>query len=337
MDCIDAIDKSKYAVTCFYLEKDSLAPFDMTSYHHINFVLWENDGTPLDLEKYVDIHDLKIVFVAGWAIKSYNQGITKLSGNKIPVVLMMDTPWRISAKKIAFVLYFLLFRKRYYHYAWVPGSQQVKYASKLGFKPSEIGTGLYTTNTAIFNNANKVKTQDTSLKKLLFAGRLISYKGVDTILNAWNRIDNKDKKGWELEFIGNGPLADAIQKAGFKVLPFLQLNELSNYFQKSNAFYLGSYQENWGVAVHDAAACGLPLVLSNNVLAGDVFLENEKNGFVFTAGDDRELAMVLKKLFALDAKQMEDMELRSFELSKKVSVEKWLGVVENFIKISFKN
>jgi glycosyltransferase involved in cell wall biosynthesis len=57
-----------------------------------------------------------------------------------------------------------------------------------------------------------------------------------------------------------------------------------------------SRHETWGVVVNEAAASGLPLVLSDRVGAARDLVRDGENGFVVPADDVRAAADALRKL-----------------------------------------
>src|SRR5207244_11365398 len=56
-------------------------------------------------------------------------------------------------------------------------------------------------------------------------------------------------------------------------------------YAASDVFALLSEREPWGVVVNEAAACGLPLVLSDQVGAAHDLLRDGENGVLVPAGD----------------------------------------------------
>jgi len=63
-------------------------------------------------------------------------------------------------------------------------------------------------------------------------------------------------------------------------------------------FALLSEREPWAVVVNEAAACGLPLVLSDRVGAAHDLLRDRENGFLVGAGDVDAASTALRRLAA---------------------------------------
>jgi glycosyltransferase involved in cell wall biosynthesis len=72
--------------------------------------------------------------------------------------------------------------------------------------------------------------------------------------------------------------------------------ELAQMYVDADVFALLSRHEPWGVAVNEAAASGLPLLLSDRVGAAADLLPDGGNGFIVQAGDVRAAAAALNRL-----------------------------------------
>lgn len=84
----------------------------------------------------------------------------------------------------------------------------------------------------------------------------------------------------------------------------------------ADVFVLLSDREPWGVVVNEAAACGLPLVLSDRVGSAPDLLRDGENGSLVPTGDVQAAAAALRRL--LDAGERARTGARSREL-----VEAW--------------
>jgi len=64
-------------------------------------------------------------------------------------------------------------------------------------------------------------------------------------------------------------------------------------FQKADVFILPSLHESFGLVVLEAMACGLPVIVTNQVGASDHVIDGE-NGFIVSAGSVKQLADKIK-------------------------------------------
>jgi glycosyltransferase involved in cell wall biosynthesis len=106
--------------------------------------------------------------------------------------------------------------------------------------------------------------------------------------------------------------------------------ELARRYVEADVFALLSRHEPWGVVVNEAAASGLPLVLSNRVGAAYDLLRDGENGFLVPAEDIGAAAGAIRKL-AEDADLRRRMGERSRELVRAwnydASVESFVAAV----------
>jgi glycosyltransferase involved in cell wall biosynthesis len=85
-------------------------------------------------------------------------------------------------------------------------------------------------------------------------------------------------------------------------------------YAAADVFALLSEREPWAVVVNEAAACGLPLVLSDRVGAAHDLLRDGENGCLVAAGDVHAAARALRGL-AADPKLRRAQGARSRELA----------------------
>jgi glycosyltransferase involved in cell wall biosynthesis len=111
-------------------------------------------------------------------------------------------------------------------------------------------------------------------------------------------------------------LAAACADAGVTLVTItggLGEEELARRYVDADVFALLSRHETWGVVVNEAAASGLPLVLSDRVGAARDLLRNGENGFLVQVDDPEAAADAFRQL-AADADLRRRMGERSREL-----------------------
>lgn len=100
-------------------------------------------------------------------------------------------------------------------------------------------------------------------------------------------------EGWEAQ----GP--DCFRRGAKRVLflPFQNQSRMPDVYRTGDVLVLpsrGRY-ETWGLAVNEAAACGLPAIVSSHVGCGPDLIENGVTGWTFKSGDCRALTRVLEQ------------------------------------------
>jgi glycosyltransferase involved in cell wall biosynthesis len=134
---------------------------------------------------------------------------------------------------------------------------------------------------------------------VLSVGRLVFDKGLDVLIRAVTAAGDSRLR---LVFAGSGPdeaaLIELARQLDVRLLITGDLAEaaLADEYVKADVFALLSVHETWGVVVNEAAASGLPLVLSERVGAARDLLRDGENGFVVPSGDVAATAAALKRL-----------------------------------------
>ncbi len=148
-------------------------------------------------------------------------------------------------------------------------------------------------------------------KRLLFIGRLHPVKGLDILLQAWQQLEPRFPD-WDLRIVGmdeDGYLARLQQLAdelGLRRVHFPGPafgSEKTKEFQQARLFVLPTHSENFGVAVAEALAHGLPAVVTKGAPWAD--LETRGCGWWIEQGVD-SLAECLRSALALTPEQLRD-------------------------------
>jgi glycosyltransferase involved in cell wall biosynthesis len=168
---------------------------------------------------------------------------------------------------------------------------------------------------------------------VLCVARLVPEKGIDTLARAIAATGDErvvlrvSGQGQELE-----RLLDLCLELGLRssMGGDLSGDELAAQYVEADVFALLSRHEPWGVVVNEAAASGLPLVLSDRVGAAHDLLVDGENGFVVPSDDVDATAAALKRL-ADDPELRRSMGMRSRELVRdwgyEPSVESFVAAV----------
>lgn len=106
-------------------------------------------------------------------------------------------------------------------------------------------------------------------KRVTFLSRILKQKGVDLLLDVWSRIE-KDRRfeDWTLSIVG--PIGDFAEKMVSKAqnlhckrvdFPGMISGDAKfRYLAESSIFVLPTHSENFGIAVAEALACGIPVI-----------------------------------------------------------------------------
>jgi glycosyltransferase involved in cell wall biosynthesis len=138
---------------------------------------------------------------------------------------------------------------------------------------------------------------------LLFLSRLHVKKGCELLIDAFKQIRDES-----LHLVMAGPSADAAYlgqlksraggNSGITFTGMLSGNLKWGAFAAADVFVLPSHQENFGIAVVEAMACGTPVLVSNKV---NIWREIVNSGSGFAENDDDSGTLrLLQRWLALD-------------------------------------
>ena len=148
-----------------------------------------------------------------------------------------------------------------------------------GIAPERIRMINLGADTSVFNFMPKL-ARDKFV--ILFIGALGRHKGIHILLEAFKRAALPNA-----ELVLVGPRSDDTifrdYEGVFTHREYMPHSELSAQYQDADVFVLPSFIDSWGMVVNESMACGTPVIVSENVGSKD--LVNDRNGFVFRAGD----------------------------------------------------
>jgi glycosyltransferase involved in cell wall biosynthesis/GT2 family glycosyltransferase len=153
---------------------------------------------------------------------------------------------------------------------------------------------------------------------VLSVARLAPEKGPDVLVRA---VAEAADDRLLLVLAGEGPERDALRRLADEVGARLVLlgdvawERIVELYVAADVFALLSQREPWAVVVNEAAACGLPLVLSDRVGAAHDLLREGENGFLVPAGDVAATVAALRAV-AADPELRRAQGARSRELAR---------------------
>ena len=172
---------------------------------------------------------------------------------------------------------------------------------------------------------------------VLSVARLAPEKGLDTLIRAIAAVDDQHLV---LALVGDGPEREQLERLAEELdvravfIGDAAWQRIVEVYVAADVFALLSQREPWGVVVNEAAACGLPLILSDRVGAAHDLLRDGENGALVLAGDIEAAATALRAL-AADPSLRRAQGARSRELARDwgygPSVEGFLAAVREAV------
>ncbi|MCX8093180.1 MAG: glycosyltransferase [Candidatus Goldbacteria bacterium] len=154
-------------------------------------------------------------------------------------------------------------------------------------------------------------TPDDNIKKenfYLFLGALVEYKKPDFVVKIFTNYF-KDKK---LLIVGNGPLKkylDQIKGDNVEIITDAKNEDIRDFYRKAKCFLFPG-EEDFGITMAEANACGTPVLALNKGGALEIIKQGETGEFYDGTEDDfiNKLEKIDKKLY--DIKIMYQNALR---------------------------
>lgn len=178
---------------------------------------------------------------------------------------------------------------------------------------------------------NRLEINDETI--VISVGQFIYRKGFDVLIKSMNDIQNAT-----LYIIGGQPtkeyseLISTLGLTNIKFLPFMKPEELRLYYQVADVFVLPTRYDIWGLVVNEAMAQALPVVTTEQCVAGLEMIDDGKNGFVVPVDDEHRLAEKINHILQ-DEKLRMSMARNSLNVAKDYSIEE---MTEKHIEIFYK-
>ena len=126
---------------------------------------------------------------------------------------------------------------------------------------------------------------------ILFCGQMIERKGVDLLLQAFDRLIRAGIQARLLLVGREADLPEMLRSLPTETQQFIHYagfhdpEYLPQFFEQADLFVLPSRYDGWGVVVNQALGAGLPIICSDAVGASVDLVEPGINGAIVPAGD----------------------------------------------------
>lgn len=183
-------------------------------------------------------------------------------------------------------------------------------------------------------------TSESSDAVFLFCGQMIRRKGIDLLLDAFDRLA-KDDAPVRLWLVG--PEADLSRhmnglsdpgRRRVEVLGFQDPEDLPALFQQADVFVLPSRHDGWGVVVNEALGSGLPLICSDAVGAAHDLVVPEQNGVRVPAGEVAPLRRAMARMVDrpdLRKQWGENSRVMAADWSSEAGAERWVNLIRDIL------
>ena len=166
-----------------------------------------------------------------------------------------------------------------------------------GVSAKKIRVNSYGVNLESFCPGNK----KDDVFRVLQVSKISVGKGVLTLLAAFSALDRPDSElcfaGAGLEISGLSETINRSKSNQVKFLPHVRHQEsLKEYYNNASVFVLASVSDGFALVVAQAMACGLPVIVTENVGAKDLITDGE-NGFIVPVASPEKITDRLRFLY----------------------------------------
>ncbi|SEC18553.1 Glycosyltransferase involved in cell wall bisynthesis [Paramicrobacterium humi] len=173
--------------------------------------------------------------------------------------------------------------------------------------------------------------------RIIFVGRITGEKQIDVLIRAFAQIDSSlDAR---LEIIGGGDqkrnlehlaeqlgLADRVTFTGY-----VTDEQLRAAYARATVLAMPSIAELQSIVTMEAMASALPVVAAN-AMALPHLVHDGANGYLFTPGDENELAARLTDVLTADAESLRAMKQASLDLIRPHDIQNTLSTFESLYR-----
>jgi glycosyltransferase involved in cell wall biosynthesis len=258
--------------------------------------------------------DPEVVVVSGWSTFASQAAIAWSRRRGVPYVLLVESNerdvrpgWRRAVKGLVVPTVV-----RGAAAVLVVGSLARESMLARGVHPERVSVVANTVDVERFaRDAGALRERRDELRRALGLGaedvailsvaRLSPEKGLDTLVRA---VAAAGDPRLVVLIAGSGPERERLRSLAhglgvrLVLLPDVPWERIVERYAVADVFALLSRHEPWGVVVNEAAACGLPLVLSDRVGAAYDLLEHGRNGALVAVDDVTAAAEAIGDLAA---------------------------------------
>lgn len=306
----------KYVELTVLFERKSASDRDEKWRHdiYINFKavflkgkdIGSDNSIGFDALKYLKRGLFDIFVIAGYASPAATIAILYCRFNRIPYIINSDGAFIKKESVFKRELKRLLIGGAI---AWLcTGKTSSEYLKLYGAKEGKIFIYPFTSirEKDIINRPLQDKEKAIIRKRLginedivvLSVGRFIYSKGYDILLNACKYIDPKVGI-YIVGGLASKEYIDIKNNLGLNNIHFIDFKtkkDLDDYYCAANMFVLPTRSDVWGLVINEAMAKGLPVITTDQCIAGLELIQNEINGYIVPVENDKLLSDKINKL-----------------------------------------
>lgn len=243
----------------------------------------------------------EVVVLPGWGFKEAIAGLGWAMRNGIARVVVSDSHELDGSSRLRDLFKRTIILR--FNSGFVAGATSAEYLARLGIPRALIFTGCDVVENTHFESAKEERAKKAHGPPVLMsATRLLPRKNIHGVLDALST-----SPGWRYRVAGAGPELDSLVRHAESLgvtervtfLGHVEYGQLPQALAGAHVYVQPSTSEPWGLAVNEAMAAGLPVIVSRRCGCWPDLVEEGKNGFTFDPHAPGDLAHVLQRMLML--------------------------------------
>lgn len=292
----------------------------------------KNDNLCVEVLKYLNKKIYDVIIVGMYSTPTQMLAITYLKARGIKYILSSDGGFvkKDTALQRALKSFFISGAQMYF--ASSRGTE--KYLRYYGAKTKVV---IYPFTTKMAKELPNDITSDDEKAKLrkelgipmgkkivLCVGQFIHRKGIDILIQSAAKLD----ESYYFLCIGGKvtpeyrKLCDKYGVYNIEFVEFMQQNILSDYYKASDIFVLPTREDIWGLVINEAMSYGLPVITTDNCLAGTELVVDGENGYIVPVDNVEETAYAINKVFSAEKRRYMMQENNYKKMKVNYTIEK---------------
>jgi glycosyltransferase involved in cell wall biosynthesis len=196
---------------------------------------------------------------------------------------------------------------RRFQSGFAAGTPHRRYLSDLGLPIKQCFLGCDVIDNSVFGvcaSPNRIERSEAKTRRLptiLSCLRFIPEKNIFNVLTVLNRL-----RSWHWKIAGHGELFSEVREKISQLrlenyvtlLGHVAYADLPGIYANADVYLQPSLSDTWALAVNEAMASGLPVIVSKRCGCAEDLVSEGLNGFVFDPGEETGLDHVFLKMYA---------------------------------------
>ena len=304
-----------------------------------------------------DVRGTHGILSAVWRIirlcRQYNASVVFLCHYERPYIFLAALLLRISGRRVIVMgdskfddykrFFWSEFGKRFlyspYHGALAGSKRSADYLRFLGIPANSIALNynvfdVYRIQKSAAASRHSSPTISYKDRSFVCIARLVSKKNISTLIKAFHLFSQNREPSRKLVLCGSGPLENELRLEASnlgvsdQVIFRGNLNsiEVANELARGLCLILPSLEEQYGIAIVEGLAAGLPVIVSTNCGACDDNVRSGVNGFLVEPDNPEGLAFFMD-LLANDEPLWNRMTKEAIKYSEMATVDQFVASV----------